>query len=302
MTQPDFAAYGAVDLGAVAAQRAARERAAASAAADPGGAPVTVIAVDEASFQTEVVDRSMTVPVVLDLWADWCGPCKQLSPVLERLAQADGGAWVLATVDVDANQRIAASLQVQSIPSVFVVWQGQLMPGFTGALPEADVRRFLDEVVRLTDASPAPGEPGAEAEVAPGVLAAEDALAAGDLDAAQTAYQAVLADSPGDADAKQGLARVALVRRAGELADPVAVLAAAAADADDVDAALAAADVELVGGDPDAAFARLVGLVARTAGADRDRVRTHLVGLFDALGPDDPAVLAGRRALASALY
>src|SRR5207244_11960887 len=94
-------------------------------------------------------DRSSTVPVVIDFWATWCGPCKQLSPILEKLAVEAAGAWVLATIDTDANPRISQAFQIQSIPTVFVVWQGQLIPGFTGALPEADVRSFVEQVAAL---------------------------------------------------------------------------------------------------------------------------------------------------------
>ena len=93
--------------------------------------------VTEATFQADVVDRSFAVPVVIDFWATWCGPCKQLSPILEKLAVEADGAWVLVTVDTDANPRLSQAFQIQSIPTVFVVWQGQLIPGFVGALPEA---------------------------------------------------------------------------------------------------------------------------------------------------------------------
>ena len=148
-----FNPYGAVDLAALAQQKQAaaqgqRGKRASRVAAGRAGL-ASVVDVTDASFQVDVIDRSMSVPVVIDFWATWCGPCKQLSPVLEKFADEDAGRWVLAKVDVDANQQLAAAAQVQSIPTVMVVWQGQVIPGFQGALPEAQVRDFLNQVIAL---------------------------------------------------------------------------------------------------------------------------------------------------------
>ena len=311
---PQFGAYGAVDLAALAAQRAAQERAeaamaeaarAAAAGEVPPAAPVTVVT--EETFQADVVDRSFSVPVVIDFWATWCGPCKQLSPLLEKLAIEAAGAWVLATVDTDANPRLSQAFQIQSIPTVFVVWQGQLIPGFTGALPEADLRPFLEQVAELPERAgtvaagdEVAGQPAAE-PLDPLEEAALDALDAGDLDAAAAAFDRLVEAQPGNSEARIGQARVQLLRRTRD-ADPAAARAAADASPDDVGAQTLAADLDIAQGRVDEAIVRLVETVRRTSGADRDTARTHLIGLFDLLGDDDPRVPKGRTALANALF
>lgn len=304
-----FSAYGAVDLGALAAR---------STPASSGGTPApagaaasgVVVDVTEATFEAEVINRSMTVPVVIDLWAEWCGPCKQLSPVLERLAAADGGRWVLAKVDVDANQRIAAAFQVQSIPSVFAVLKGQPIPLFQGALPEPQVRQYLDQLLQVAAANGVTGtastptaepEPAAEPAADPRYDEAYAAVERGDWDAAAAAYRALMEDNPADQDAKAGLAQVELLRRI-EGVDPAAARAAADAAPDDPELQCRAADLELAEGRVEQAFARLVGAVRRTSGSQREAVRTRLVEMFEIVGPDDPRVTRARADLASALF
>src|SRR3954463_4149846 len=185
---------GAVDLAAVKARSdaAARAQNAPPPSADvPAGVPGSaVVDVTEATFQSEVLDRSFQVPVVLDLWAEWCGPCKQLSPVLERLATEGAGSWVLAKVDVDANPALAQGLRVQGIPAVKAVWQGQLIAEFTGAIPEEQARQFVTELVAATSGGALPGaEDGAEEPEDPRLDAAEAALDRGDQAAARGGCQ-----------------------------------------------------------------------------------------------------------------
>jgi putative thioredoxin len=303
MRPTDINIAGAVDLSAL------RAPAPAAAPAAKSGAPGThVLDVTEATFEQEVLQRSLQVPVLIDFWADWCGPCKQLSPVLERLAAEGGGAWVLAKIDVDHNQALAGQLQIQSIPTVLLALGGRLIQGFTGALPERDLRSFLEQVLAAAAQAGLPGAAaagdGAEAPPAPAdpeVVAAEDAMAAGNYAAAAAAYDALLARKPGDPEAVAGKAWAELLARSAD-ADPSAVLAAAEAAPDDVAAQTAAADVEVLSERIDDAIARLVEYVRRSSGDDRDAARRHLLSLFDALDPDDPRIVTGRRALSNALF
>jgi len=273
----------------------AEDVAAASAGPTPAANGVTIIDVTEATFQTEVLERSLTTPVVIDFWAEWCGPCKQLSPVLEKLAIEGGGSWVLAKIDVDANPRIAQAFRVQGIPMVFAVVGGQPVDAFTGVVPEAQLRPWIEAVLK------AGGVDAGSVGEDPDLLAADDALVDGDLDGAEQAYKQILADRPADEAALAGLAQVGLLRRVDGV-DPNAAMAAAAKVPDDVGAQLLAADIEVLSGQAEQAYSRLVELVRRTSGPDRDRVRNHLVSLFSVAAPDDPAVALARRALANALF
>jgi putative thioredoxin len=344
MQPRDFSLYGAVDLGArqVSAQR--RQQAAQSGESAPAGSGA-VIEVTEQTFNTDVVERSRTTPVIVDLWAEWCGPCQQLSPVLEKLATEADGQWILAKVDVDANPQLSAALQVQSIPMVVAVIGGQLVDGFLGAMPEAQVRQWIGQVLAVAEqmglqmaggsaeagsgevpgggAQDSPGGPEAVRDGRPGApdggsgrlsggygdadqmpaayAEAREAMERGDLDAAAKAFEEELAASPGDPVAKTGLAQVNLLRRVSSY-DQARSRSDAAEHPADVAAQIRVADMDLASGRIDEAFDRLLGVVRRTSGEDRDQARAHLVDLFDIFPPRDPRVTRARSALSALLF
>jgi putative thioredoxin len=323
MQPRDFSLYGAVDLGARQAAAQRRQKAAQSAGSD-APSDGSVLEVTEQTFNTEVVERSRTTPVIMDLWAEWCEPCKQLSPVLEKLAAEADGTWILAKVDVDANPQLAAALQVQSIPMVVAVIGGQLVDGFLGAMPEGQVRQWLGQVLAIaekmglapagsadtaadeTDQAGGSADPRGASyadadQLPPAFEQARAAMERGDLDAAARAFEEELAASPSDPMAKAGLAQVNLIRRVSSY-DQARSRRDAAERPDDVQAQIRVADIDLASGRIEEAFDRLLGVVRRTSGQDREQARAHLVGLFDILPPRDPRVTKARSTLSSLLF
>jgi putative thioredoxin len=302
-------------------------------AAESGGANPYIKDATLASFAADVLDASREVPVIVDFWAPWCGPCKQLGPALEKAVTAAKGAVKLVKVNIDENQEIARQLRIQSIPTVYAFKNGQPVDGFMGALPDSQVKDFVDTLI-----GGAQGDAHGGADHAAEVLAvAEEAFAAGDLGTAAQAYAHVLQDDPGNPKAAAGLAKCYLkggdlerARQTLQLVHPdgakdEAVRAveaelelrerASAADGDiaalqeklaaDPNDHQAHYDLALAldaKGDRDGAIAALLDLVKRGRKWNEEAARKHLVTLFEAMGPADPRTVAARRKLSSLLF
>jgi putative thioredoxin len=245
------------------------------------------IDVTETTFQAEVIDRSFEAPVVIDFWAAWCGPCRALGPILERLAEEADGEWVLAKVDVDQNPRLAQAFGVQGIPAVHAVKDGKPVANFTGAIPEQQVQAWLGQL--------GPSE-------ADGLVnEARAAEARGDLEGAADLLRRALALQPGHDEARGELAFIELKLRSGAH-DESELRRRLDADPSDVEAASGLADLALGRGEIKPAFDLLLNIVQSTSGDERDRARVHLLSLFDVFPPDHPDVVAARRTLSLALF
>lgn len=285
---------------------------------EPGGAPAAggfVVDTSEATFQ-QVIEQSMQVPVVVLLWVATDEANARLATTLGRLVDSYEGAMLLARVDVQAYPQIAQAFQVQGVPTAVAVLAGQPVPLFQGAADEDQVRDVLDQVLAAAEANgitgrltAAPGaapaedasQPAPEPELPPLHQRAYDAIAANDLETAIAAYEQALRENPKDTDAAAGLANVQLLERTSFMT--LEDVRRAAADApDDVQAQLDVADLDLAGGKVEDALGRLIELVARVTGDDRERLRVRLVDYFTILGNEDPRVGPARRALANALY
>jgi len=310
----------------------------------PGGRPVTsrIAEPQEASagshsphikdstvetFAADVLDASRDVPVIVDFWAPWCGPCKQLGPMLERLVEEAKGAVKLVKVNIDENQEIARQLRVQSIPTVYAFKNGQPVDGFMGAVPESQLRAFMqgltggeaghdhaDEVLAAADEAFAGGDMSLAAQAYAHVLQDEPGhpkavaglarcyLKAGDVERARNTLQLVRPDGAGDEAIRAVEAELRLREQAADTGDLDVFKAKLAADANDHQARFDLALALDARGDREAAMDALLDIVKRDRSWNEDGARKHLVTLFEALGPTDPLTLAGRRKLSSILF
>ena len=284
----------------------------------------------EATFMADVVEASQTVPVIVDFWAPWCGPCKTLGPMLEDAVRAAKGAVKMVKINVDEAQQIAGQLQIQSIPTVYAFFKGQPVDGFQGALPQSEIKAFIDRVIKAGGGE-APGE-----ELSEAVAAADDMLAEGAAQDALDTFAAILGEDPNHAGAYGGMVRayialdqldqaeahlngapieisnapeleaahaqLQLARQAAD-AGPVAELQAAVdANPDDMQARFDLAQALYAHGDTQAAVDQLLTLFGKDREWNDGAAKTQLFTIFEALKPNDPIALNGRRKLSSMIF
>lgn len=318
MTQQPFTRRGAIDLSALKRPAQPPPSAPVGGGRPPApGAPAVpssyAIDVTAENFQ-QVVEMSMTAPVLLVLFSRTRLPeSGQLADDLATVSGEYDGRFVVGLVDVDVSPQIAQAMQIESIPIVVAVLEGRPAPLLQDVVPIDELRTMINQVMQqlttqgmtgrhqpLGAAAPAEDD-DAEPQSDPRYAAAEDAMDSNDFAAAVAEYQKLVTANPADQEAAAGLAMATVLQRTQDV-DPGAARDAADAAPDDVDAHTLVADLDLLGGEVEAAFARLVELIRRTSDKERDRARAHLLGLFAAVGNDDPRVLKGRQNLASALF
>ncbi|MHA1570924.1 MAG: tetratricopeptide repeat protein [Alphaproteobacteria bacterium] len=286
---------------------------------------------DTAGFMADVIEASQEVPIIVDFWATWCGPCKQLTPALEKLVRAAGGAVRLVKIDVDKSPELSQQLRIQSIPTVYAFHGGRPIDAFQGALPESEIKKWIDKIIAAAGSS-APASPLEE-----GLAAADAALEAGDNGSASTIYGQVLTHEPDNIPARLGLAKchlqsgdtaaarevvdqipaekqqtpeVRTVVSAVELAETASAAAgrgdelraAVAADENDHQARYDLALALYAGGDGSAAIDALLEIIRRDRGWNDGEARVQLLKIFETIGPMDPLVVEARRRLSTILF
>ncbi len=288
-----------------------------------------IIDVSEANFMAEVVDASQTVPVIVDFWAPWCGPCKTLGPALEAAVTAAKGAVKMAKINVDENQMIAGQMRVQSIPTVYAFWQGQPIDGFQGTLPPSEIKAFVERVVTAAGGS-------ADGGLADAAAAAEEMFEQGAIEDAMQTFSAILGEDSTYAAAYGGLARcyialgdleqaeavlngapaeisnaveietafaqLHLAKQAQNAGPLTELLAALEADENNHQARFDYANALHSAGQVEEAVSQLLELFRRDRDWNDGAAKTQLFTIFDALKPNDPVVLNGRRKLSSMIF
>jgi len=295
-------------------------------AAGGGGGGDLIKDSDTKSFMVDVIEASRELPIIVDFWAPWCEPCKQLTPILEKVVQAAGGAVRLVKINIDENQPLAQQLRIQSIPMVYAFKNGQPADGFQGALPESQIKAFVERLAGPI--GPGPAEIGIEQ--------AKEALNAGQLDLAADIFEQVLAEDPSNVDAIAGAARaeigqgraaaarerletvpkehanhveiagaraaLSLAEEAGTLPDPAELVKRLEADDNDHAARLDLATAMFLRGQTEEAMSQLLQVVKTDQDWQDQAARKQLLKFFDALGPAHPATVAGRRQLSAVLF
>lgn len=296
--------------------------------AKAGGAPSPIKEATTATFEADVLAASMTVPVIVDFWADWCGPCKQLAPVLEKAVKGAGGRVRLVKVDIDANQMLASQLRIQSIPTVYAFFKGRPVDGFQGAVPESEVKAFIGRLLALSEGDGA-GDLVDHLEAAEALLAGGDVAGAADLfgriaeadpanvkalagiarchvalkdfDQAAAIVELIPADKRNDPGLAGVRAALALAKE-GASGDPRALAARVAKNPDDLGARFELAGARIGAGEMEAALDELLTIIQRDRSWNEDAARKKLLTMFDALGPTHPLTVRGRRRLSSILF
>jgi putative thioredoxin len=313
--------------------KAPKPAAASAAAPAPAGASDVVKDSTDRDFMVDVIEASRDVPVIVDFWAPWCGPCKQLGPIIEKLVRAAKGAVRLVKIDTDQHPMIASQLRVQSIPAVYAFFQGRPVDGFMGAKPESELKAFIEKLVKLAKASGV-GSPGDILEEA--FAQAKGMMEAGDLQGALDLYGEILHAEPENAQAYTGMVRcliaakdlenakamlaqapesmakdkeLANVRAALDVAEQAAnagpipeLLEKVAHDANDHGSRFDLAMALFAAGKREAAVEELLQIVRRDRTWNEDAARKQLVKFFEAFGPTDPLTVQTRRKLSTILF